>query len=48
MQSVKNFIEAKGSVGRSDLMRECNQIIKLDPSAQDNQELAIEENELLE
>lgn len=33
-QSVKNYILSKGRVSRSDLIAECNRLIKLDPSQQ--------------
>jgi len=39
---------AKGKVNRSELLRECNYLIKLDPSARDKQKIVEEERKLLE
>lgn len=47
-KSIKNLIEAKGRITRQELLRECNQAIKLDPSTKDHQKIIEEENKLLE
>lgn len=48
MKAIINFINAKGRLTRQELLSECNQLIKLEPSRQDQQLIKEEEEKLLE
>lgn len=48
MEAVINYIRSKGRVTRSDLLIECNKIIKLNPTGKEKEVLIEEENLILQ
>lgn len=47
-EAVMNYIKIKGRVNKADLLQECNNLIKLDPSESDKNLIMNEEKKILE
>jgi len=47
-KSVMSFVKRRGRISRSDLMLECNRLIKLNPSEKDKERLMKEQSQILQ
>ena len=47
-ESVARYIKTKGRVNKSDLLMECNKIVRMQPRAEDRAKIKLEQKSLLE